>query len=245
MVEEGLFDRFPVKAVFGMHNFPGMPAGHFATRTGPMMAAFDIFDITVKGVGGHGAMPHLATDPISAAAYLIGQLQTIVSRNVDPMEQAVVSITRVHGGTAYNIIPDQVLLQGTTRHFQPRIQDLVESRMEEITAGVSRAMGVVVDLRYERRYPALVNTPAETAIAVQVAKKLAGSSKVSEDMRPLMGSEDFAFLLQKVPGNFMAIGAGEPKPGGLLHQSGFDFNDDVLPFGIAYWQTLVETLLPV
>jgi amidohydrolase len=242
MVAEGLLDRFPMKAIFGLHNFPMLPLGYFATRPGPMMAAFDIFDITVKGVGSHGAMPHLSCDPVLAAAQMIVQIQSIVSRNVDPGEAAVVSVTDIHGGSAYNIIPDQVRLRGTTRHYSPEIQNLIEKRLREITSGVAAAANVGVELTYERRYPAVVNSPEETDIALRVATRVAGVDRVIPDLPPLMGSEDFAFFLQKVPGNYIGLGCGDSRPGGMLHQSRYDFNDSLLPIGVAYWYSLIEAL---
>ncbi|MFH2132399.1 MAG: M20 aminoacylase family protein [bacterium] len=240
MVREGLFKRFPVKAVFGLHNFPILPLGVFAICDGPMMAAFDIFDIHLKGTGGHAAMPQLGRDPIVAAAHLISQFQSIVSRNLDPVQASVISVTQIHGGTTYNIIPEDVVLTGTTRHFQAHIQDTIQTRMGEIIDGVSKSMGVTIDFSYERRYPAVVNSSDETRAAIDAAKQTAGSDKVMTNMPPVMGSEDFAFMLQEKPGAYIAVGAGEPKAGGMLHQSRYDFNDALLPVGVAYWQTLVK-----
>lgn len=245
MVKEGLFKQFPVKAVFGMHNFPMLPFGHFAITEGPMMAAFDIFDIHIKGKGSHAAMPQHSRDPIVAASYLINQLQSIVSRNLQPIEGSVITVTQIHGGTAYNIIPDDVHLKGTTRHFQPHIQDTIETRMHEIVKGVSTAMDVSIELTYERRYPATVNSPEETARALDAARAVVGNGRVIDNFPPVMGSEDFAFMLQEKPGAYIGLGAGEPREGGMLHQSRYDFNDELLPLGIHYWETLVKNLLPV
>ncbi len=245
MVREGLFKRFPVKAVFGMHNFPVLPLGHFALTEGPMMAAFDIFDVHIKGKGSHAAMPQHSRDPIVAAANLINQFQSIVSRNLEPIEGSVISVTQINGGTAYNIIPDDVHLKGTTRHFQPYIQDRIEKRMQEIIKGISIAMGVEATLLYERRYPATVNSPAETAAALKAARSVAGRDKVFDNFPPVMGSEDFAFMLQVKPGAYIALGAGEAIEGGMIHQSRYNFNDDLLPMGVAYWEALVKNLLPV
>lgn len=245
MVREGLFKQFPVRSVFGMHNFPVLPMGHFAITRGPMMAAFDIFDIHIKGKGSHAAMPQQSRDPIAAAAYLVNQLQSIVSRNLTPIEGSVISVTQINGGTSYNIIPNDVHLRGTTRHFQPHIQDTIEMRMNEVVDGVSRAMGVQAELVYERRYPATVNTEAETDAAVEAARMVAGRDQVSDNFPPVMGSEDFAFMLQEKPGAYIGLGAGEPQEGGMLHQSRYDFNDSLLPLGISYWETLVKNLLPI
>ena len=244
MLEDGLFERFPCDAVFGMHNFPGQAFGSFAIRPGPMMAAFDIFRIRLQGIGGHAAMPQVLRDPVLASAYLIGMFQSIVSRNVDPVESAVVSVTKLSAGTNYNIVPNTVNLQGTTRHFRPHIQDIVEARMKEIVAGVSLSMGIQGEIVYERRYPALVNTGAETAAAIAAAARVVGDDNVVRDLSLLMGSEDFAFLLQKRPGAYIGLGAGKPRPSGMLHQPGYDFNDELLPVGASYWVSLVEGLLP-
>jgi amidohydrolase len=244
MVREGLFDKFPVRSVFAMHNFPVLPEGKFAICKGPMMAAYDVFDIRVTGRGGHAATPQNVKDPVLASAHLISLLQSVVSRDVNPMQAAVVSVTEIHGGTSYNIIPDAVKLRGTTRHFLPQVQDRVESRMGEICAGLSASLGVVVDIAYERRYPTLVNTDNETEEAIRAATLVAGSDMVLPDITPVMTSEDFAFMLRERPGAYIGIGAGHPREKGLLHQSRYDFNDRILPIGASYWATLVETVLP-
>lgn len=243
MVDDGLFGLFPCDTVYGMHNFPMLPFGYFALRSGPMMAAFDIFSILIKGVGGHAAMPHLMKDPLLASSYMISMFQSIVSRNVNPADSAVVSVTRLNAGTNFNIIPNHVTLQGTTRHFQPAVQDLIEVRMKEIVAGVSLSMGVDAELTYERRYPATVNSDKEAGDAIRAASRVVGEEKVITDLPPLLGSEDFAFMLMKKPGAYIGIGAGEPKANGMLHQPGYDFNDDLLPIGAAYWINLAEMLL--
>jgi len=245
MLEDGLFERFPVDAVFGLHNFPLLPEGSFATRSGMFMAAYDTFDITIKGVGGHaGAMPSNVRDPVVAASHAVVMFQSIVSRNVDPIESAVLSVTEVKGGSAYNVIPDEVLLRGCTRHFQPHIQDMVETRMKEVLTGLEVSMGVSADMRYERRYPAVINSAGEMEQAAAAASLTAGNDNVHTNIPPVMGSEDFAFLLKSVSGAYMAIGAGAPRPNGMLHQSSFDFNDRILSTGAAYWVSLVESLLP-
>jgi len=244
MVREGLFDRFPVRSVFALHNFPVMPEGTFAICKGPMMAAYDVFAIEITGKGGHAATPHNVKDPILASAYLVNLFQSIVSRDINPMQAAVVSVTEIRGGTSYNIIPDTVRLRGTTRHFLPAVQDRVEARMREICAGVSASFGVAVDMTYERRYPPLVNTDRETDDAVRAATIVAGEGRVLTDITPVMTSEDFAFLLKEKPGAYMGIGGGNPRESGRLHQALYDFNDRILPVGASYWATLVETLLP-
>ena len=244
MVREGLFDRFSVRSVFALHNFPVMPEGTFAICKGPMMAAYDVFAIEITGKGGHAATPQNVKDPILASAYLVNLFQSIVSRDINPMQAAVVSVTEIRGGTSYNIIPDTVRLRGTTRHFLPAVQDRVEARMREICAGVSASFGVAVDLVYERRYPPLVNTDQETEEAVRAATMVAGDGRVLTDITPVMTSEDFAFLLKEKPGAYMGIGGGNPRESGRLHQALYDFNDRILPVGASYWATLVETLLP-
>jgi amidohydrolase len=244
MVRDGLFDRFPVLSVFGLHNFPVLPEGMFAICKGPMMAAYDVFDIEVRGKGGHAATPQNVRDPILASAYLINIFQSIVSRDINPANAPVISITEIHGGTSYNIIPDKVRLRGTTRHFLPTVQDMVEARMREICAGVSASFGITVEMAYERRYPPLVNTDRETDEAIRAATMVAGEGRVLTDITPVMTSEDFAFLLKEKPGAYMGIGAGNSKEGGRLHQALYDFNDRILPVGASYWATLVETLLP-
>jgi len=243
MVEDGLFDMFPCDAVFGMHNFPMLPQGVFATRSGPMMAAYDVFTIRIRGVGGHAAMPHLGRDPFLAASFMIGMLQSIVSRNINPTDSAVVSVTKLDGGTNYNIIPDLVTVMGTTRHFETHVQDLIESRMRDIVKGVSVSLGVEIDLDYERRYPATVNSEKETEEAILAAADVVGEANVIRNMPPILGSEDFAFMLKKRPGAYIGIGYGDPRQNGLLHQSGYDFNDALLPVGASYWVSLAERLL--
>lgn len=243
MVAEGLFDKFPLRSIYGMHNFPTIPMGTFAIRPGPMMAAYDVFDITVNGLGGHAAMPHLTKDPIVAASSIVNELQTLVSRNTPPLEAAVLSVTEIHGGTAYNIIPDRVEIRGTTRHFKAEIEQMLESRISEVVNGIATATGTNVDLRYRNRYPALVNTEAETQIAVEAALETVGKGKVDADLQPIMGSEDFAFMLQTVPGAYIGIGSGSLNRTLNLHQATYDFNDEVLPIGVAYWIKLVRRLL--
>lgn len=243
MIEDGLFERFPVDSVFGMHSFPLLPEGSFAIRPGPMMAAYDVFDISIKGTGGHAAMPNQGRDPIVAAAQIITMFQTIVSRNADPVESAVISVTEMKGGTTYNIIPEKVTLRGTTRHFQPHIQDMIELRMKEVLKGIDLSMGVTTNIKYERRYPAVVNAAKETEDAIKAAAYVAGNENVLTNIPMIMGSEDFAFMLKTRPGAYIAIGAGMPRPDGMIHRPGFDFNDNILTTGADYWITLAESLL--
>lgn len=241
MVEEGLFSKFPVEAVFGMHNWPGLPAGQFAVRTGPMMAGSDSFEIVVTGKGAHGAMPHLGVDPIVVAAQIVTALQTIVSRNAHPLESAVVTVTQFHAGDTWNVIPQEVVLRGTARSFQSEVQDLIESRMHAIAESIGAAYGARVNVRYMRRYPPVVNSERETDIAAEVLENVVGAANVRRDLLPSMGGEDFAFLLQKKPGSYIWIGNGENRE--FLHHPNYDFNDEILPLGATYWARLVETVL--
>lgn len=240
MIEEGLFEKFPVEAVYGMHNWPGLPSGKFAVRPGPMMASFDIFEVIVTGKGAHAAMPHEGTDPVVVAAQLVTAFQTIVSRNTHPLESAVISVTQIHGGDTWNVIPDEVVLRGTTRTFKPEIQDLVERRMREVAENVCAAHGARMGWRYERRYPATINAGRETETAASVLAEIVGEENVRRDVLPSMGSEDFAFMLQEKPGSYVWIGNGGSAN---LHNAAYDFNDDILPLGASYWARLVERVL--
>lgn len=243
MVEEGVLERYPVEAIYGMHNWPELPVGQFAIQPGPMMAAFDIFEITIKGRGGHAAMPHLAVDPVVVAAQVVGALQTIASRNVHPLESAVVSVTQIHGGDTWNVIPETVVLRGTTRWFSPAVRDQIEPAIRRIADGACSALGAAAELRYERRYPPTFNAPAETEIAAAAAASVVGGSNVKRDLLPSMGAEDFAFFLEKKPGAYIWIGNGIAANGGMLHNPNYDFNDAVLPLGASYWVRLVESVL--
>ena len=243
MVEQGLFEKFPVEAVYGMHNWPGMPAGKFAMRAGPMMASFDIFEITVTGKGTHAALPHLGIDPMVAAAQITMALQTIASRSTSPLESVVVSVTQIHGGDTWNVIPDQVVLRGTARTFKPKVQDAVEAGIRRVAEGTAAALGASVELRYERRYPPTINSPAETETAAAIAAEIVGHANVDRDLQPTMGSEDFAFMLQAKPGAYIFIGNGTGDKAVGLHNPHYDFNDEILPVGASYWARLVERVL--
>ena len=242
MVEQGLFEKFPVEAVFGMHNWPGLPPGKVSVRSGPTMAAFDIFEIAIQGRGTHGAMPHLGIDPVVVAAEIVLALQTIVSRVTDPLESVVVSVTQMHGGDTWNVIPDQVVLRGTARAFKPEIHDGIEPLINRIAGGICQAHGASFKLRYEKRYPPTINTEAETEFCAKVAAGVVGRENVVRDHPPSMGSEDFAWM-QKKPGCYIWIGNGGAEGGCLLHNPHYDFNDEILPVGASYWVKLVETAL--
>ena len=243
MIEEGLFDKFPVESVYGMHNMPGIPAGEFAIRPGPIMASFDIFEITLTGTGTHAALPQLGRDAIVAGAQLVTALQTIASRTVSPFDAAVVSVTQMHAGDTWNVIPEEVVLRGTTRAFREETQTNMEAEICRLTDGIAAAFGIDAKVHYERRYPPTINDAAETDITVKVASELVGADMVSLDKDPMMGAEDFAFMLNEKPGAYMWIGNGPQEGGCMLHNPHYDFNDEVLPLGASYWAKLVETRL--
>jgi amidohydrolase len=243
MVEEGLFEKFPVESVYGLHNLPGLPAGQFATRPGPIMAAADELDILVRGTGGHAAMPHRAADPILATAHIVTALQSIVARNTDPLENAVVSITMFHGGEVSNVIPDRAKLSGSVRTFKPEIQDRVIADIGRIARHTAQAFNCVAEVDYRRGYPPTINSKKEAEFACSVAAKVA--EKVVPDIPPIMGSEDFSYMLQARPGCFMFIGNGDGPVGGcMVHNPNYDFNDAILPVGVRYWVELVRAALP-
>jgi len=243
MVEQGLFDKFPVEAVYGMHNKPGMAVGTFGIRPGPMMAAYDRFEIVIKGKGTHGAMPHLGIDPIVIAANLVNALQSIASRATDPVEAVVVTVTQIHAGDTWNVIPDDVVLRGTTRAFRPEIHKSLEPSIRRIAEGVCAAFGAAMTMRYDYGYPPLVNDDAHTQTAAQIAAEIVGGDNVTRTVDPTMGAEDFAFMLQAKPGAYIFIGNGSGEGGCLLHNARYDFNDEVLPLGASYWARLVERTL--
>ena len=246
MIEEGLFESFPAETVYGMHNMPGLATGRVGLRAGPAMASFDIFEIVVTGDGTHAAMPHLGNDPIVIAAQIVGALQTVVSRRADPIESAVVSVTQFHAGDTWNVIPEQVVLRGTARCFKPEMRDLIEAEIQKIAEGICAAYGATMTYRYERRYPALVNSERDTDIAAGVAAQVVGEDKVTPGAAPLMGSEDFAYMLEAKPGCYIWLGNGEQGgPGGCnVHNPRYDFNDEISVIGASYWAKLVETTLP-
>jgi len=244
MVQEGLFEKFPAEAVYGMHNWPGMPVGEFAVSAGPMMASFDVFDLVIRGQGGHGAMPHQGIDSILVAAEVVGALQSIASRNTDPVDALVVSVTQIHGGDAYNVIPDEVKLAGTVRSFREEVRDTVEPAMKRIADGVCAAYGATAELRYEKLYPATVNSVEETEQAAAAATALVGGDAIQRNPVPSMGAEDFAFMLRERPGSYVWVGNGAGEGGCMLHNPGYDFNDEIIPIGASYWATLAEQVLP-
>ncbi len=246
MIEDGLFEQFPANCVFGMHNFPDIPAGHFAVKAGAMMASFDCFEITLSGQATHAAMPHLGNDAIVAAAQLITALQTIVSRTVNPADSAVVSITQIHAGNTWNSLPESVLLRGTFRCFSSMVKTLIADKITQLVKGICASFDVSADIRFNPEnagYPVTFNTEAETAIALKAASAIVGEGCVDQQPSPSMGSEDFAFMLQEKPGCYIWIGNGSSENSCLLHNPHYDFNDDILPVGAAYWVKLVEMKL--
>jgi len=240
MMDDGLFDRFGIEEVFGMHNYPGMPIGQFAIRSGPMMASTDTISIDLEGVGGHAAWPHFGVDTVLVGAQIVNQLQSIVARNVDPLQAAVISICMFQAGHADNVIPQQAKLRGTARALSPKVRDLLQKRVREVVEGTARAYGAKAELTYTTGYPVLVNEERKTAFAAGVAREVAGKDKVNTDCAPLMGAEDFAFMLQERPGAFIYIGNGNSAQ---LHNPAYDFNDEAIPVGTSYWVRLAETAL--
>jgi hippurate hydrolase len=240
MMDDGLFDRFGIEEVFGMHNYPGMPIGQFAIRSGPMMASTDTIGIDLEGVGGHAAWPHFGVDTVLVGAQIVNQLQSIVARNVDPLQAAVISICTFQAGNADNVIPQRAKLRGTARALSPKVRDLLQKRVREVVEGTARAYGAKAELTYTTGYPVLVNEEHKTAFAAGVAREVAGKDKVNTDCAPLMGAEDFAFMLQERPGAFIYIGNGNSAQ---LHNPAYDFNDEAIPVGTSYWVRLAETAL--
>ncbi|MCK6407658.1 M20 aminoacylase family protein [Thauera sp.] len=243
MIADGLFERFPMEAVFGMHNWPGMEAGTFAIHSGPVMASADRFDIRFTGVGAHAAMPHLGVDPVVAGAAFVQAAQTLVSRVLDPIDAGVVSVTQFHAGEAYNVIPDRAELCGTVRTFSAEVRDRLERGLRQVAEGIAQSHGVEVLFEFRRGYPPTVNTAAEAALCAEAARAVAGADHVFTDRRPSMGAEDFAYFLEEKPGAYIWIGNGPGEGGCMLHNPRYDFNDEVLPAGVAYWCALVRRLL--
>ena len=246
MIDEGLFDKYPVESVYGMHNIPGMPVGSFAMKPGPIMASFDIFNLKIIGKGGHAAMPHTAIDPIIIGTKIVDAYQSIVSRYIDPQQPVVLSVTQFHGGDAYNVIPNEIEMKGTIRCFSSTVQLAMEKQMKQITSSICSAYGADYEFEYEHRYPATVNSEDEVEVSAKVAKEISGEDMVSLSPTPSMGSEDFAFMLQEKPGSYIWIGNGDLEGSCMLHNPGYDFNDEILPIGATYWVNIAEeTLSPI
>jgi amidohydrolase len=241
MVDDGMMDRFGVNEVYGMHTAPGLPVGYFATRPGPLLAASDRIEFDIEGVGTHAAKPHLGNDPVAIGCQLHAALQTIVARNVDPVQSAVVSVTMFHAGDAMNVIPQTARLQGTVRTLKPEIRTLVKQRITEICDGIGKAHGAKIKLTYTDGYPVTVNHEAQTRFATKIAREISGDAAVNDNAPPVLGGEDFAYMLEARPGAFIFIGNGDTAG---VHHPAYDFNDDAIPAGVSYWARLVETAMP-
>jgi amidohydrolase len=241
MVQDGLLERFSIQEVFGMHNTPGLPVGHFAIRQGPIMASADRLRIEIEGHGGHAAKPHLGVDPVLVGAQIVNQIQSVVSRNTDPLDAAVVSITLFQAGSTDNVIPQNALLRGTARSLSAEVRDMLERRLYEIVEGTARVYGATAKLTYQRDYPVTINHERQTAFAADVATDVAGPERVETDTRPMMGAEDFSFMLNERPGSYIFVGNGSSAG---LHHPAYDFNDEAIPAGTSYWVRLVERALP-
>ena len=242
MVDDGLMDRWNIQEVYGMHNMPGIATGTFALRPGPLLAASDGIHIEITGKGGHAARPHQCIDPVLVGCHIVTALQSIVARNVDPLKSGVVSICMFHSGEALNVIPETAELKGTARTLAPEVRDLIERRVVEVAESTARLHGATAKATYERKYPVTNNHPRQTDFAAAVARQVAGNDKVDADTPPLMGGEDFSFMLEARPGAFIFIGNGDTAG---VHHPKYDFNDDAIPAGVSYWARLVETALPV
>jgi len=242
MVEDGLFDKFPCEAVYGMHNAPGLPVGKFAVTSGPVLASADFFEVKITGVGAHAGYPQHGNDPVVAVGAIINAFQTVAARRTDPLDSTVVSITQVHAGHTTNVIAEEAVLSGTTRALKPKTQDMIERELRQIAEGVGVTYGVGIEFSYDRRYLQTINTETETKKAGAAAAAIVGAENILRDEPPSMGTEDFSWMLNQRPGCFIFIGNGvEGGPGGChVHNPNYDFNDEILPLGVSYWSRLVE-----
>jgi amidohydrolase len=240
MVQDGLMERFGIEEVYGMHNFPGLPVGQFALRPGPLMAAADRILIEIEGCGAHAARPHLGIDTVLVGAQIVNQIQSIVSRNVDPLEAAVITVTLFQAGTTDNVIPQTAILRGTARSLTPKVRDLVESRLQQMVPAIAQAHGATAKLTYRRDYPVTRNHEEQTVFATSVAGEIAGPERVNDRAPPVMGAEDFSYMLEARPGAMIFVGNGETAG---LHHPRYDFNDEAIPVGTSYWVRLVERAL--
>ncbi len=251
MIDDGLFEQCPMEAIFGMHNWPGYPQGTFGVKHGPMMASSNEFEVVINGKGAHAAQPHKGIDPIMVAVQIAQSWQTIVSRNVSPVDSAVLSVTQIHSGSATNVIPDQATLIGTVRTFKTEVLDMIESKMKRIAEHTAEAFGANLTFRFRRNYPALINHPKETVLCAEVLRSIVGEQNVNTNIEPTMGAEDFAFMLKAKAGCYVFIGNGDgdhrEHGHGLgpcnLHNASYDFNDELLPLGATYWVRLAEHFL--
>ena len=244
MVREGLFERFPMERVFGLHNWPNAAAGTFLWREGPVMAAVANLEVTITGKGAHGALPYLGTDPIVAAAGIVQALQSVVARNLDAADAGVITIGSIHGGDTYNVIPETVRMLGTARWFSPAVGDVLERRFLEVVQSVATGFGARAEAAFLRAYPATVNEAESTALARRAAEAVSGAERVAHMPKPTMGAEDFAFMLNAKPGSYLMLGGGRSPDDASVHHPLYDFNDEILPIGASYWARLAEDLLP-
>jgi amidohydrolase len=242
MIQDGLMERWNIQEVYGMHNMPGQAVGTFAIRKGPIMASTDEFTIDITGNGGHAAKPHTTIDPIIVGTAIVQALQTIVSRSINPTDAAVVSVTKFHAGEAYNIIPSTARVAGTVRTLTPGDRDLAESRIRAIVSGIAAAHGATAVIDYDRNYPVTRNHPRETEFAAKVAGEIVSAKNVDAESPPMLGGEDFSYMLEARPGAFIFIGQGDTAN---LHNPAYDFNDEIIPIGCSYWARLIETAMPV
>jgi hippurate hydrolase len=240
MIQDGLFNDHKIDEVYALHNWPELPLGHFGISTGAMMAAVDEYDIIIKGKGGHAALPHLAIDPIVIASQIVLSLQTIISRFLNPVDNALITVTKIHGGSAYNVIDDEVILNGTVRTFKQEIRDKIEKRINETAEGIAKANGGEAEVVYFRKYPPTINSKKESVFSSIVAKELVGEKNVQMDVEPSMGGEDFSYLLNEKPGSYLYIGQRDSNHKDYLHTTKYDFNDDLLPIGVNFWVSLVN-----
>ena len=241
MINEGLLNDFNIDEVYALHNWPELPLGHFGVSTGPMMAAVDEFDIIVKGKGGHAAIPDLGVDPVIIAAQIINAVQTIISRVTSPIDKALISITKVHAGSAYNVIDDEVFLGGTVRTFKEKTRILIQNKLNDTAKGIAQANGGDIEFIYKPGYPPTINTKDESIFASEVAKNLVGDKNVVTDVEPSMGGEDFSYFLNKKPGSYLYIGQKDENHKAHLHTTKYDFNDNLLPIGVNFWVDLVKS----
>ena len=242
MIDDGMFKDFKIDEVYALHNWPELPFGTFGVNSGPMMAAVDEFDIIVKGKGGHAASPHLSIDPVVISAQVISAAQTIISRSTDPVDKALISITKINAGTAYNVIDDQVKMGGTIRTFKKNTRSYIEKRLKELCSGIAAAHGAEIKIQFDlvNKYPPTINSKKESIFAANVAKGLVGEDKVITDIEPSMGGEDFSYLLEEKPGTYLYLGQGDDNHKAHLHTTKYDFNDNLLPVGVNFWVELVK-----
>ena len=242
MIDDGMFKDFKIDEVYALHNWPELPFGTFGVNSGPMMAAVDEFDITVKGRGGHAAAPHLAIDSVVISAQVISAVQTIISRSTDPVDKALISITKINAGTAYNVIDDQVKMGGTIRTFRKETRSYIEKRLRELCYGIAKAHGAEIEIQFDlvNKYPPTINSEKESIFSANVAKNLVGEDKVITDIDPSMGGEDFSYLLEEKPGSYLYLGQGDENHKAHLHTTKYDFNDNLLPIGVNFWVELVK-----